>query len=163
MEKPLPLHVTFVHHLVTPLPLEEVTSFYEWSLRKIGCTTPFGLHKEKICEDQENSSKAMKLYTEMFRDNVNNCYGPCSFVLTKAIKTRHVKNGGKNYSSVTIYFDEKIKVTDAHYLYSGLSLIAEIGGYVGLFLGVSVNQVSVLMNTLLDKINCVFNQQRQFF
>ena len=93
----------------------------------------------------------------MFENNYNNCYGPCSFVLTKAIKTREVTNKGKNYSSVTVYFDENIKVTNTHYLYSGLSLIAEIGGYVGLFLGVSVNQVSVLMNILLDKINCLFN------
>ena len=132
------------------------------SLRKIGCTTPFGLNKDKICKDQENGSKAIELYTEIFVDHVNSCYGPCSFVLTKAIRTRAVNNVDKNYSSLTIYFDEKIKVIDAHHLYSGLSLIAEIGGYVGLFLGVSVNQVSVLMNILLDKIDCLFNRKKQF-
>ena len=120
--------------------------------RKIGCTTPFGPNKNRICRDQENGSKAMKHYT----DNYYNCYGPCSFVLTKAIKTSEVTNEGKNYSSVTVYFDENIKVTDSHHLYSGLSLIAEIGGYVGLFLGVSVNQLSALMNILLDKIDYFF-------
>ena len=130
------------------------------SLKKLGCTTPFGPNKDKICQDQESGSKALKIYKDMFVDNVNNCHRPCSFVVTKAIKTRQTwQNGNKNYSSLTIYFDEYIKITDAHYLYSGLSLIAEIGGYVGLFLGVSINQVSILMHTLLDKIDCLSTEK----
>ena len=48
--------------------------------------------------------------------------------------------------------NEHIKVTDEQYLYSGLSLIAEIGGYVGLFLGVSVNQIIDLADVLITKI-----------
>ena len=50
---------------------------------------------------------------------------------------------------VTINFEELIKVTTGKYLYSELSLIAEIGGYVGLFLGVSVNQISNFFDFLL--------------
>ena len=42
---------------------------------------------------------------------------------------------------------ENIKVTEAHLLYSVLSMIAEIGGYVGLFLGVSIIQI----NHIFDK------------
>ena len=52
-----------------------------------------------------------------------------------------------------INFKEYIKVTEAFYLYSTLTLIAEVGGYVGLFLGVSVNQVSGLFNTMLDVLD----------
>ena len=43
---------------------------------------------------------------------------------------------------------ENIKVTEAKLLYSVLSMIAEIGGYVGLFLGVSINQI----NHVFDKV-----------
>ena len=42
---------------------------------------------------------------------------------------------------------ENIKITEAHWLYSVLSMIAEIGGYVGLFLGVSIIQI----NHVFDK------------
>ena len=52
---------------------------------------------------------------------------------------------------VWIYFEEIINVTKGYYLYSGLSMIAEIGGYVGLFLGVSVNHITTLMEYLALK------------
>ena len=50
-------------------------------------------------------------------------------------------------------FKRNIKVTEAQYLYSGLSLIAEVGGYVGLFLGVSVNQVTILVDKLFGYVD----------
>ena len=57
------------------------------------------------------------------------------------------------HSQLKIHFEEIIKVTNGYYLYSGLSLIAEIGGYVGQFLGVSVNQITDLMEALLSKLD----------
>ena len=41
---------------------------------------------------------------------------------------------GKNVSRATmkIVFEENIRVTTGYYLYSGLSLLAEIGGFIGL-------------------------------
>ena len=41
-----------------------------------------------------------------------------------------------------------VKVTQSKFLYDGLSLMAEIGGYVGLFLGISV----VHINEMLHKV-----------
>ena len=103
----------------------------------------------------------MELYEETFWDHVNICNNPCSFVsmITKDSVQVKTKINGKliDNSYVIISFNQNIKVWNAYYLYSGLSLIAEIGGYVGLFLGVSVNQVSVLMNAFLGKIDGVFN------
>ena len=43
------------------------------------------------------------------------------------------------------------KVTQGQELYSLLSMVAEIGGYVGLFLGVSVNQITDLMDSFSEK------------
>ena len=57
-----------------------------------------------------------------------------------------------NYSYVEIVFPKVIKVYERSYTYSGLSLIAEIGGYVGLFLGISVNQVTNVLDFLVLKI-----------
>ena len=56
-------------------------------------------------------------------------------------------------SQVEITFKENIKVTSSYYLYSGLSLIAEVGGYVGLFLGVSINQIANFFELILTKMN----------
>ena len=57
-----------------------------------------------------------------------------------------------SYAMVTIFFEEFIRVTRDYYTYTEISLIAEIGGYVGLFLGVSVNQVTNLMNFIAANI-----------
>ena len=39
-------------------------------------------------------------------------------------------------------FSQYIKVTEAYYSYTELELIAEFGGYVGLFLGISVFDIN---------------------
>ena len=49
------------------------------------------------------------------------------------------KNSGRKY--IQFKFKENVKVFEAYYTYNELSLIAEIGGYVGLFLGWSVQQL----------------------
>ena len=42
-------------------------------------------------------------------------------------------------------------------------MIAEVGGYVGLFLGVSVNQISALINILLVKIDETYSRRNKSF
>ena len=57
-------------------------------------------------------------------------------------------------SSIFLKFKKFIKVSKARYSYGGLELLAELGGYVGLFLGISVFHLSdafskiVKLNTL---------------
>ena len=46
-------------------------------------------------------------------------------------------------------FQKYIKVTSTYWSYAELSLLAEVGGYVGLFLGVSVNQISDIFEIIL--------------
>ena len=80
------------------------------------------------------------------------CLHPCKFITSRAIKTSD-KIGyfvnGKTSTIVTIKFKENIKVIEAYQLYSLLSMIAEIGGYVGMFLGISVLQIRYVLDKLL--------------
>ena len=48
------------------------------------------------------------------------------------------------------YFRKDVKKTTEYFLYSTLSMLAEIGGYVGLLLGVSLFNLSSLNNVLID-------------
>ena len=43
-----------------------------------------------------------------------------------------------------------IKVTEAYYSYTELELIAEFGGYVGLFLGISVFDINQIFSKTFD-------------
>ena len=73
-----------------------------------------------------------------------------------ATKTKEIdKKTSYANAQLSINFKENIKVNTSYFVYSGLTLIAEIGGYVGLFLGVSINQVTNLIEwifTLIKKL-----------
>ena len=121
-------------------------------LQAVGCLTPFGPKKSQICGNNENRTIALKMYKETFEQYQDNCNSPCMFITTRAVKTsdqlQYSTYKKKKSGVMLIFFKENIKVIEGHYLYSGLSLIAEIGGYVGLFLGVSVNQITILVDKL---------------
>ena len=126
--------------------------FEERAIKKYGCTTPFGPNKDKICRSSTIGLKVLEMYTETLKNHI--CRSPCSFISSRVMlrtSENYVTFGTtKHKSRVHVYFRENIKVIQAHYLYSGLSLIAEIGGYVGLFLGVSVNQITVLIDKIFN-------------
>ena len=63
----------------------------------------------------------------------------------------YVKN---DYVTIVLYFQQDVKVTEEQLSYTFLSLLAEIGGYFGLFLGISINQISNLAEMALTKFQC---------
>ena len=128
------------------------------SLENVGCTTPFGSDKSQICTNLSNAQKALKMYDEginAWKWNgsdilATECKIPCSIITLKT-NDFQTKVAITKHARVHIIFEEQIKVTTDYYTYTELSLIAEIGGYVGLFLGVSVNQIMDLMDSLVVK------------
>ena len=68
---------------------------------------------------------------------------------------------GKTSTIVTIKFKENIKVIEAYQLYSLLSMIAEIGGYVGMFLGISLLQIRFVLDKLLSWIDELWKHMKR--
>ena len=56
------------------------------------------------------------------------------------------------------YFFLKAFSPEVHISYNILELMAEVGGYVGLFLGVSVNQFSDLIKSSFSSWNSIRNR-----
>ena len=68
------------------------------------------------------------------------------------IRTTEYKGKESNDSSIWLGFDKYIKVIKSKYSYTGLELLAELGGYVGLFLGLSVFDLfKKICNTITPK------------
>ena len=123
---------------------------FQKSMDEIGCTTPFVVNLDHICKDLKTSIKAKKLYDRLHHKThkIKDCLYPCKFI--KIAVTPYKKRSDKN--TTRLKFDKFIKVTKATYSYTELELLAEFGGYVGLFLGFSVFQVSQVVDKILDKL-----------
>ena len=126
------------------------------SMASLGCTTPWnGIDKTSICTDADKGKEAIKLYKMAFGVANNNCSSSCQYITTRVIKTDNQLQplvNGKGIGFMKIISRENIKLTRATYMYTTLELIAEIGGYVGLFLGVSIIQVNALFDKIFDFI-----------
>ena len=131
------------------------------SLDMVGCTNPYALYKTKICTDAYEGEKAIDIYREFMypdSDNFEGCDYPCSYFIVSGKNSKEYDDSPE-VAIVSLVFEKLIKETKSYYTYSGLSLIAEIGGYVGLFLGISVNQ---LIN-LWDIFDAVLARIRSLF
>ena len=49
--------------------------------------------------------------------------------------------GANGYGNLRLYFEKYTQVSTSRWAYDWLELLAEVGGYFGLFLGVSINQI----------------------
>ena len=125
-------------------------------LEIVGCTTPSQPDKSQICKQEDEGKRAMKINSKNINEKTKNgCSNPCSiFSLTTTNIKKYDREELKknNISWLTLYFPKTVKVYERSYDYSQLSFIAEVGGYVGLFLGISINQVIDLLDYLVAKL-----------
>ena len=121
-------------------------------MEKFGCVTPFGYNKTNICTNTTLAKKAHEYYEQSFKTYSENCLNPCTYFLIDAIKLDAFNRTDKDTAYLQLSFQEYIKVTTAFYNYLTLSMIAEIGGYVGLFLGVSFYQITDVLNAMINRV-----------
>ena len=78
----------------------------------------------------------------------------CSIKHVRALIVRD-ETDFKQRGVLVMIFNKYIRVTNAEYSYTELELLAEFGGYVGLFLGMSVFHLSVMFDKILEyAISC---------
>ena len=123
-------------------------------MKAVGCTSPIFRNKSNICIDSSKAKKSFEVENEIYKQalnfNVSNCPFPCQVMITRMEKTyEHYYN----FPLLEFHFKKLIKVTSTFKSYQGLELMAEVGGYVGLFLGVSVFHISHVFEKLLSKLN----------
>ena len=119
-------------------------------MKNVGCTVPFFNKRKHVCTDPENAAKALEIYHKNTFAFDKNCPKACNYLKVFLIPTDHSwywRNG-----AVLNFGDDDIQVTEAYPDYGELSMFADIGGYVGMFLGLSVSQLASLSNYLWLKL-----------
>ena len=133
------------------------------TLCNIGCQTPYGpLDKSEICTEPEKARKAEEIFKEISETNITLanelCPKSCRYLLMSFGSFKDDFQDGNSHGYISISFEKFIKVSRSRYSYNALELLAEVGGYVGLFLGVSVNQFSDIIKSMVAR--CVSFQKR---
>lgn len=126
-------------------------------MKYFNCTTPFGINQDHICtsQDEEFTKKVSGFfYTNLTLNgfNISECPYPCHFQKFRILREFYSEASGGNGINVTLLFDQLVKVTRAYISYTELELLAEFGGYVGLFLGISICHLTFAFDKLLDLI-----------
>ena len=115
-------------------------------MERIGCTSPFGLKLDNICTKKNKSFVAYQLFNDVLYNTIEikKCPYPCQFLMNWITTTSYNDKARR----IVLKFDKYIKVTISTYSYTELELLAELGGYVGLFLGLSVFDLRLVFNKI---------------
>ena len=121
---------------------------YKESMANFNCTWPFLNIKDNICIDKTLAKDARKIGLKYRFAKDNRCPESCSSIDATVIAKTNPTNNGE----IRIMFPGQVKVIQSYYVYDGISLVAEIGGYVGLFLGYSIKQITELFDVVFNAI-----------
>ena len=119
-----------------------MNDLHQETIKEIGCTAPFYQPRENdhlnICTNSTKGEEAKRLllYLLSKRADIKECPYPCTYLKSKIMST--VTSELPTTSSLGFTFNLFTKESIAYLTYTELELIAEFGGYVGLFLGYSV-------------------------
>ena len=130
-----------------------LTKIHEDTMELVGCTSDYGLNKSNVCTDNDKSKKAEENYlnTVLGASKIKECLDPCTKIIS-SLSIRSSQETNVN-AYLGIDFPSEVKVMTTYPAYEVLSLIAEIGGYVGLFLGVSVLDLKTIGELALTVSN----------
>lgn len=117
---------------------------FNQSMNQFNCTVPWLTNIDHIC-NQTYAKNASGFWGSLYgSDKIlkKYCKHTCQYLQATSTTTMESKTNTLAMNRFTIKFRDAKKVFTAYYVYGWLSLIAEFGGYVGLFLGWSVYQVA---------------------
>ncbi|TRY78295.1 hypothetical protein TCAL_06894 [Tigriopus californicus] len=126
---------------------------------ELNCLVPFvpgNTNETVMCRTDQEFDQA----TQIFEDHVHGskqarlCREPCTYL---SISIGHVISqvetvpGRTGSGYLKLFFKRNISVSQTRLSYSFMSMVAEIGGYVGFFMGVSVLQLSKWLQSVCDR------------
>ena len=116
----------------------------------VGCTVPWLLDKSNICDDDARATLAFDIYQKNRRNQKDICETTCHFTNMYFSPMVTGDHSTPDRSWGVFYFRRDIKTTNEYFLYSILSMAAEIGAYVGLLLGASLVNMGMINSFLID-------------
>ena len=126
-------------------------------MKNHGCLFPLETNKpnDTMCTflDQSHESTWDSVIYRQFKEF---CRLPCVTMQVRfAGLDSTTDNGNENETFVKFYIKDQIQVRESHLSYTEVSLLAELGGYVGLIIGVSLMDIA----SFIDKMFAIVIQR----
>ena len=129
-------------------------------MNEVGCTVPYLPNvKDKICTDYESARKAFDIHWFRVTNQQHDCQAPCTYILTELSKSSNYYTAKTNDNSTIfkVYFQENISLSKEDYIFPFLSLVADLGAYLTILLGVSLLDAISFMYKCLEKPTIAIN------
>lgn len=113
--------------------------------KEFGCGTPFGSDKTKLCKLQVDHEKYLEVSS---RVHLNRSYlRPCKFLSGFDLAEKKAFEDGWHVFTFSAYLQR----FESRIAYQIVDLFADLGGYLGIFLGTSLFQLKDLLSYLINK------------
>ena len=98
-----------------------------------------GSERENICTKYSDVNTTFWIRHFRVTNQQKDCNTPCRTVSANLGAKNYLNHSmeNQNYARLDLYFSPRATVTKEHYLYTVLTFISEVGGYVSLILGYS--------------------------
>ena len=118
-------------------------------MKNLGCTTLFGKNYENTCTNETKAKEAMEIFKQETKNS--SCLFPCKFLasFTATVDSSESEDGRK----LRIFFKEYVQTITVKCTYDELDLEAAVGGFVGLFLGISIFQIKDGLIFIIRKLH----------
>ena len=101
------------------------------------CTPPWVPNSSKIWKKPTDIDTTFLIDKNRITNQEKDCDVPCHSVVVDVHGKNYRKYYTRNYGELYVYFGFAVTKSTEHYFYTGYRLVAEVGGYVGLFIGYS--------------------------
>ena len=131
------------------------------NFKLFGCSVPFHPPSYsistyeiiKICRNATNGLKAFQNFESLRNAILSEDFIPCeNFNFFLGMPDIDEKDNDPNEAYVRLYLKTKIKVKSTVLYYDSTTLAAEIGGYIGMLLGVSLVDLVIIANSSILKM-----------
>ena len=110
-------------------------------------------HTDKLSEKQCLPNSTLRnQYYEFIKSTVfkDHCHMPCASMEVLFSSSSQSKEGPKNEAYIKFYFLNIIKVQKSVWSYPVVTLLADVGGYMGALLGMSLLDLNKVFNWLYN-------------
>ena len=114
-------------------------------VQKYGCSTPFGSNKTNMCK-KIDTTKYFEIYSKVQLNGSNPT--PCKFLGNFYLSEKKATLPGLHIFA----FSSFVQKYESKYSYQWLDLFADLGGYLGIFLGTSLFQLKDGFAYLIKKL-----------